>query len=129
MVAVAAARVARAQRHTDLGRALERERKRGVAVAEDSGVELQRREVQRGERARARGVGHEVRSAQVEAVRDATRDDVAEQAREGALLPADIVVGDNKQKDKTYQERARPEQKPFQGSHVGCHVPLLTVLT
>jgi hypothetical protein len=52
------------------------------------------REVQRGERAGARGVGHAVRPVQVEAVRDPPGGDVPEQTGEGVLLPGDVRIGD-----------------------------------
>ena len=52
------------------------------------------RRLQRGKRTGAGGVGDEVGPAEVEAVGDATGDDVAEQTRERTLLPRHIVIGD-----------------------------------
>ena len=48
----------------------------------------------RAERRRARRVGHAVRAAEVEAVRDPARDDVSEETREGCFLPRRVVRGD-----------------------------------
>ena len=50
--------------------------------------------LERGDRARAGGVRHKVRAAEVEAVRDPPRNHVAEKARKGALLPGLVVVLD-----------------------------------
>ena len=50
--------------------------------------------LQRRKRTRAGGVGDEVGTAQVQSVGDPPGDDVAEQAREGALLPRHVVIGD-----------------------------------
>ena len=71
----------------------------GVHAAADDHVtaaclQLQPRQMQRREAARAGGVYHAVRSAQVEAAGDAARGDVAEQAGEGILLPRHVAVGD-----------------------------------
>ena len=56
--------------------------------------ELHGGEVERAQRTRARCVHHAVGTAQVQPVRDPASDDVAQQPREGRLLPFDVGVGD-----------------------------------
>ena len=56
--------------------------------------ELEHAQVNRAEGACAGGVDDAVRSAEIETIRDATGNDVAEKTREGALLPADVAFGD-----------------------------------
>ena len=57
-------------------------------------LELERREVQRRERRRARGIDHAVGPVQVEPIRDPSRGHVAEQPGKRALLPRHILGRD-----------------------------------
>ena len=84
-------RLAEAHVHEDVVQRVHAAGHHHVALAE---AELVDREVHGGERAGAGGVRDAVRAAEVQAVRDAAGDDVAEEAREGALLPTDVVAGD-----------------------------------
>ena len=57
-------------------------------------LKLVDRRLHRGERARTRRVGDAIGAARVQAVRDATRDDVAQEPGEAGFLPRNIVTRD-----------------------------------
>ena len=83
--------LAEAHEHEDVVERVDAARDDQIRVAQ---VELLRGHVDRREGRGARGIGHAVGPAEVEAVGDPTGDDVAEQAREAALFPGCVVVGD-----------------------------------
>ena len=71
----------------------------GVDAAGDGHVgaprgQLEGREVERAQGTGAGRINNAVRAAEVEAVRDPARDDVAEQAGERGLLPVDVAIAD-----------------------------------
>ena len=84
-------RLREAHVHEDVVHCVDAARDDEVAVTEVQLVDSHR---DRGERRGARSVRDAVRAAEVEAVGDASGHDVAEQAREGRLLPRHEVVAD-----------------------------------
>ena len=84
-------RLREAEEHEDVVQRVDSARDDEVAVAE---LQLRDRHRERAQRRGARRVGDAVRAPEVQAVRDAPRDDVPEEAGERRLLPRDVVARD-----------------------------------